>query len=773
MPRSLSVLLVLILVLSAGAVQAKTYKIGVLMPLSGPSAKKGIPMKNAVELFVEEYNRDSNKHNGMRLELVARDDFDDPEKAKQAAVEMVKDDSLLAVIGHYYPETAVATAKIFNDAQIPFLSPYVASKEMSKLNKWAYSLYITEEMEGSFLAVYTKEVLKKDNVLLIYNSGMRGETLKQAFLDKAARIGLTVEKVLPAEREPKDKEWAVKSLPDANENRKFGIVAALIRSETGVELLPQLRAQGIQVPVISTQSWTSEKFLTMDEKLTKDVFVASPFTWEIANVQASVFRKNFEKKYKSPPTVPNALAYDAALLLSKAIESLDMPDSKAPPSRVGIREYLENLDWQEAVEGITGMLFFQNKNDHTASYVAKYQEGLKKPGEAEPAISPAAAAGGNEKAAAAAEASPRQGAREKNRNLDRDLFVSVIEHGRLKVAPVQFTKPREEYILKELAERVKKGQITIVDNTPYHVIDVVFVGVDIVRINDVNIKDMQWDADVFMWFKWSGDRLDIKEIEKIGAINCVKEQSALLKEDLSRPIKYRACKKRLTLSTPFDLGAFPFDSQTLRLQIAHLNKNSTHIMLVLDSRHMEKGLITDIKPQEWKSQGRDFYTELYRYDSTFGDPDYRMSAGYKSPIYFSTVNLNVDIKRLLQPYIFTFFLPLIIILGIILLILWVPLDQFAPRINASISGLVGVLVYHMSQKNSFPKVGYTMFADYYFLVAYLFVITMILCIIKVQMMVSAGEKERAKKVNRQLAIGAMAASSVTFLLMTLWGICFA
>ena len=760
------------LVLSAGAVQAKTYKIGVLMPLTGPSAKKGIPMKDAVELFVEEFNKDSSKHNGTRLELVVRDDFDDPEKAKEAASEMVKDESLLAVIGHYYPETAVATAKIFHDAKIPLISPYVASKEMSDMSKWAYSLYVTEEVEGSFLAVYTKEVLKKDNVLLIYNTGMRGETLKQAFLDKAARIGLTVAQVLSAEREPQDKDWAAKNLPDVKENAKIGIVAALIRSETGVELLPQLRAQGIQAPVISTQSWTSEKFLAMDAKLTKDVFVASPFTWEIANVQASVFRKSFEKKFKFSPTVPNALAYDAALLLAKAIEALDVPGSKTPPSRAGIRDFLDNLDWHDAVEGITGMLYFQNKNDHTASYVAKYQEELKKQVAAAGSAIPVAPAADSSKAPGVTKGSSHQDGPDRNKTLDRDLFVSAIEHGRLKVAPLQLTKPREEYILKELAERVKKGHITVVDNTPYHLIDVVFVGVDIVRINDVNIKEMQWDVDVFMWFKWAGDRLDVKEIEKIGAINCVKEQSALLKEDLSRPTKYRACKKRLTLTSPFDLSDFPFDSQTLRLQIAHLNKNSTHIMLALDSRHMEKSLITDIKPQEWTCRGRDFYTELYRYDSTFGDPDYRMGTGYKSPIYFSTVNLNVDIKRLLQPYIFTFFLPLIIILGIILLILWVPLDQFAPRINASISGLVGVLVYHMSQKNSFPKVGYTMFADYYFLIAYLFVITMILCIIKVQMMVAAGKKEEAKIVNRRLAIGAMVASTATFVFMTLWAIYF-
>ena len=111
---------------------------------------------------------------------------------------------------------------------------------------------------------------------------------------------------------------------------------------------------------------------------------------------------------------------------------------------------------------------------------------------------------------------------EENRAIRRDVLVSVMKDGRFKTASVQLLRPREEYVLKELPERIKKGQVMLSDSIPYHLVDVVFVGVDVIRINDVNIKDMQWDVDVFMWFKWSGGRLDVKEIEKIGAVNAVK-----------------------------------------------------------------------------------------------------------------------------------------------------------------------------------------------------------------------------------------------------------
>ena len=362
--------------------------------------------------------------------------------------------------------------------------------------------------------------------------------------------------------------------------------------------------------------------------------------------------------------------------------------------------------------------------------------------------------------------SERASAAGDGRAVQRDVFVSVIKDGRYKPAYTQLVEPKEEYILKELKERVKKGYVTVVDGQPYHLVDVVFVGVDLVKINDVNTRDMTWDADLFMWFKWSGDRLDAKDIDKIGVINAVKEQSSLLKEDVSRAVKYRAFRRRYTLGSSYDLSKFPFDRQSLTMTIAHGNKNSTHIMLVMDAKHMDDGPVDKINPQEWTYVGRKVYSNLYQYASTFGDPDYRLGKGYKSRIYFSTVNVEVDLKRIIAPYLFTFFLPLCIILGIILLVLWVPLDQFAPRINACISGLVGILVYHMSQKNSFPKVGYAMAADYYFIIAYALVVSLLVSIIVTQTLQSDGKKDVAKRLNRRLALGAMFAALLVYSVLT-------
>lgn len=756
---------------------AKTYRIGVLVPLTGAKAEKGIPLKNAVELFVEQFNAVSTGE-GMKLETVVRDDFDDPVKAAAVASEMVKDESLIAVIGHYYPATAMATAKIFGDAKIPFLSPNVSGPDFLASSPWMFTMNLADERQGAFMAVYIKEVLKKDNVLLLHATDPFGTALSEAFKQKAARIGLTVQKTVAIDSLVVAPDWVAKNLPDTEENKKFGIVVPMTHSEAGLVLLPKLRDAGIKVPLMAPNTWSNPKFLTdIDEKYTKDVYLASAFLWEVANQKASRFAQAYNKKFGERPAVAAAMAFDAALLLSKAIEASEGATPSVPASRAGIRDFLAKLDLHSAVEGTTGNLFFSNAKDKTAEYVTKYaaELGLIAPGNADalksPVMTGAAAKAGagptSPPAVVPPAALPVAAAPDTGRAIRRDVLVSVMKDGRFKTASVQLLRPREEYVLRELRERLKKGELLMSDSIPYHIVDVVFVGVDVIRINDINIKDMQWDVDVFMWFKWSGARLEPKDIEKIGAVNAVKETSSVLKEDFSEAIKYRAYRKRLTLGAPFDLTAFPFDAQTLPLSIAHANKNSTHIMLVPDTRHMETGAIQDIKPQEWKYLGRNVFSDLYRYESSFGDPDYRLGTNYKSPIYFSTVNMEIDLKRILKPYLFTFFLPLVIILGIILLILWVPLDQFAPRINASISGLVGILVYHMSQKGSFPKVGYTMIADYYFLTAYALVVAMIVGIIFTQTLMSQGQKDRAKAWNLRFSIGSAIAAVGIYAFMTI------
>ena len=75
MPQFLSVFVTSFLILFSCSVYAKTYRIGVLVPLTGSKADKGIPLKNAVELFAEQFNA-SAAAAGNKLEVIVLVELD-------------------------------------------------------------------------------------------------------------------------------------------------------------------------------------------------------------------------------------------------------------------------------------------------------------------------------------------------------------------------------------------------------------------------------------------------------------------------------------------------------------------------------------------------------------------------------------------------------------------------------------------------------------------------------------------------------------------------
>jgi hypothetical protein len=76
----------------------------------------------------------------------------------------------------------------------------------------------------------------------------------------------------------------------------------------------------------------------------------------------------------------------------------------------------------------------------------------------------------------------------------------------------------------------------------------------------------------------------------------------------------------------------------------------------------------------------------------------------------------------------------------------------------------------MAQKNMFPKVGYTMIADYYFLAAYILVITLIIFIISAQILVFRGQEKIALVWNKRFSIIAVIGVIGTYALITWFAI---
>ncbi|MBF0390202.1 MAG: ABC transporter substrate-binding protein [Desulfamplus sp.] len=675
-----------IFIFMVNPVIAKTYKIGVVLPLSGDKADTGQNLLNAIKLSVNQVK----KEQGINFELIIKDDKNDADEAQKVAEELVQEPNLISIIGHYYSSTAIGATKIYDQAKIPTICVYASDPKVGESSPYVFSINYSNQEQAEYMAVYIKEIFKKNNVLVINNNNAFGLSLAESFINKANKLGLTIFKQLEYDHVKKfGNEFIASNLPDKEANKNIGAVVIFSHSGSGIKLVKQVRQHEIEATIIGPNTWSTNNFLDeeqIDEELTRDVYVTSPFLWEIGNYRAFKFAKDFKESYKEEPNITAPMCYDAVFLLANAIK-------EKGEDREKIKDFIASLTWKSAVPGITGNIFFN-----------------------------------------------------KSRMMDRNVFISEIKDGRFKVAYIQLLKPREPYVFKQKDMRLEKGYLIEVDGQLYHWVDVIFVGVDFFRVNDVNTQKMNFDIEFYLWFKWMSDKIDISQVD---ILNAFSGTSILIKEDIKRPVKYKCTRYKGSYVNPYDLSKFPFDTQSLPITIGHKSKNSSHIMIVPDARHMTNNPVKEIYPQEWTYIDKNFSSGLHRFDSTFGDPDYRMGKGYKSKIYFSTLTVSITLKRIIFPYIVNLFIPLAIILIIAVLITKIPVEQFVLRSNLSMTSLLSILLYHMAQKNTLPKVGYLMKVDYYFITTYFFILLIIAINVTSTIYIQKKENETAVKLNRR------------------------
>ncbi len=113
--------LALLVLFTAGCqVAPPLLKIGLVAPFEGRDRPVGYDAIYAARLAVREINT-AGGIGGYRIALAALDDGGDPEMAQQAAAALVVDPDVVAVVGHWLPETTAVAAMVYEPAGLPLI----------------------------------------------------------------------------------------------------------------------------------------------------------------------------------------------------------------------------------------------------------------------------------------------------------------------------------------------------------------------------------------------------------------------------------------------------------------------------------------------------------------------------------------------------------------------------------------------------------------------------------------------------------------------------
>lgn len=278
------------LALSLGTAWAQdnTFKIGLLLPLTGPFASTGKQLENAARLYIAQ-NGDSVA--GKKVQLIIKDDTGVPDVSKRLAQELVVNDKVQVLAGFGLTPLAMASAPIATQSKTPMVVMAAATSSITEASPYIVRTSFTVPQVVTILADWAikNDVRKVVTLVTDYAPGVDSETwFNQRF---AAQGGVVVEALRVPLRSP-DFAPFLQKVRDAKPDALFTFVPAGV----GTALMKQFSERGLDkagIRVIAEGSVTDDDIL----EAMGDVAVGIVTAHHYSAAHNSALNKRFVEAY--------------------------------------------------------------------------------------------------------------------------------------------------------------------------------------------------------------------------------------------------------------------------------------------------------------------------------------------------------------------------------------------------------------------------------------------------------------------------------------------
>jgi branched-chain amino acid transport system substrate-binding protein len=692
-----------------------TLQIAVIGPMTGKDHESGQAMLDGVNLYVEEVNK-SGGINGRTLEVIAYDDQNNKVMARKRALEIAKDSNTLIVIGHYYSSISLEGGKIYKEYGIPAVTASATAPEVTEGNDWYFRVVPDTKLQGKFSALYINNILKREAVYIVFEQDAYGTTLQRSFERASRDSGLRIKNI-----------WSINSEID-DVNRKFdaithelqrdpkpGALFVALQDHEAAKLVRSIRDAGIDLAIMGGDAIGSESFQRQFAKMpsetrspgyyTDGIYAATFFISDISNRKARQFNKTFKRRFGKEPDDMVATHYDAAAIAVEAIRTAKI-EIDVKQSRKNIRNQLRSFRYIEtAHKGITGRIFFDEHG-----------------------------------------------------NVIKPFPIGVYTHGRLISAPTQLGPIVNLDIIIDLQKELEEGSIIPMDDRFLYRIMVVYTGIDINEISNINPINETFTADFYLWFRHKG-HLDYSKIEFLNAVEDLRLKDEPIMEMTGQNIAYRAYRIKGDFKEAFNFRDYPFDSQTLSIRFRHKKFNSERLVFVTDDIGMQryggrppaerlKQYLGLSKEAPWQLQDILVFSDIGAADSTLGNPG-MFHAKADTAISYSRFNVVTEIERNAKSYVLKNLIPLfiVILLGYIMLFISPEGPPFVARMSLGLLALLTAVFLRLEAAGQLPNIGYLVALDYMYFAVYVLILSGIVFTVAKHRALRRGKNILAKRLD--------------------------
>jgi branched-chain amino acid transport system substrate-binding protein len=644
------------------------------------SGIRGQVMRQGIEVYLDEI--DHKTADGQRVELLQFDDENNGDLAAEKALEIATHPNApLVVLGHRSSAASMRGGEVYKQYQVPAITGSAPATSTTKDNDWYFRVIIENESQGHFVTEYVSQVMGYKSISVIYASSEYGSTLGQAILNHAGDLSTVVqyegsydtslssEEIVPALQTMVDE---ILALEDP------GIVVLAVHDEQGAELVKMFHDGDPQLPILETL--ITQTFYNHLEDITggnsatylEGVYTTQHIIFDTGNKQAQDFQAQYENKYGEAPDAAAAAYYDAAMLAIKAINETGADGTNATQDRGKIRDYLASQTrLNPDLVGATGYLYFDADGD---------------------AIKP--------------------------------VPIGFYDNGKLISAPVQLQSVPNVELVRDLDVELRSGNVLNIDGNYLYKTQVIYTGIDLIEVSDLDMKNSTFGADFYLWFRHEGD-FDVDEIEFINAVNPINLEN-LIASDVYDGVTYRVYRVTADFKSVFDFRAYPFDKQTLNIRFRDRTSTKEQLIFVLDGlrllpRAAQVKDLSEAGVDGWIPIDVVVYSDIIRSDSTLGNP--RLSS---AGIEYSVFNVDTFIRRDALSFSIKNLFPIFAVLVLSYLAFFMPADQFGLRVSLGINAIMTTAFFSLRISSDLPPIGYLVALEYIFFMTYTLAIFVII-----------------------------------------------
>ena len=267
------------------------------------------------------------------------------------------DDEVVGVVGHTDSRSTLEATPVYEDAEhdgahaVAAITPVSTSMLLSGRSRWLFRICPNDSANSRAAANFAIDSLRSRRATMMYRNDAYGVGWSRSFTPLYERRGGQV----------------VSKEPHLARMSDWDAYAGLIRKQSpdlilfpggpsdAETLIRDLRATG-KVPAMIG----GDGFSTMEEdaKEFAGVYYISFFLpTRPPNDGARDFVAEFQRRFRAPPDQRAALAYDATMLIGRAVIAVG-------PDRAKVRDYLAEIGSKRpAMVGVTGPIAFDARNE--------------------------------------------------------------------------------------------------------------------------------------------------------------------------------------------------------------------------------------------------------------------------------------------------------------------------------------------------------------------------------------------------------------------------